>query len=856
VLAAVSSNPRGKSADAEGVDAELLALLGPVGRRWLAALGDLVLRTHCPAQWKTAVVTPVLKAGKPAELRNSYRPVSVTSLVARTVERIVRARLEAHPASRMGRTQFGFQRGKSTADAALLLALGLDDASKQECTFATKPGPRAPKAQRQFRTVLAAVDFTDAFCRVRKETVEARYRARGLPGEYLPFLLSFLSERKMRVRCGEKMSAEVPLGVGVPQGSILGPFLWALVLDPILEEIGRTLPRAGVGRAGYPAGFARRGAPPSTVPWVGLAAYADDVVLWASGFSVPPLVATLNLALRPLAAFAETEGIALSLKSRCTLFAPRALPQDEQDEVDACRLRCGPLVLPLDTAPQRFVGVMFDPSLTGIAHVDMVVASAEAALRQVAALRRYLSPATCRSLVLGTVTQRLLSGVAVVGPWLSDTQWSRLEEVQTRAAYLVTDAVSSAAKEAVMREADLLPVRVMAQLDAIRIAGRFRYRDRTCPARERFVAQVGDCRRGVKEAGVSSGSFRTWVSPPHPIPPTPLLLPPLTFPEVPVEDWAVVERVHFVGAPVDVDKQSPIGTQLAVNASRIPTAGMVALVDASVVAATEDCVGSSGWAAHCWHVAATVESQLPDVELSGEAGPYPCSFSAEAEGLYSLLTYLASSPSPLPETCFIGTDSLGLVEALRTGLLGSSDPLVSRLWPPLVTVAKRIRSITIAFVFGHCGWSPHEAVDAAAKKAVGPRPMLLWEKDAVRPERRRVLAAYAASFCSRHAQVAPQGRLRPPRLPQPLGTFLCRLRTGVDPVLGGWRHGAVDPCPLCGAALTRDAGGTTGAEHFAVCPSLPPLEGGRAALWEEASFSRVLTRRGQFAAARGQRQMP
>lgn len=372
------------------------------------------------------MVTPVLKPGKPPELRSSYRPVSVTSLVARTVERMVRARLEASPAARMTRTQFGFQRGKSTVDAALLLALGLDDASKQECTFATRVGPRAPKAQRQFRTVLAAVDFTDAFCRVRKETVAVRYRAKGLPEEYLPFLLSFLSDRRMRVRCGGGMSSEVPLGVGVPQGSILGPFLWALVLDPILEEMDRGLARAAVGRAGYPAGLCRRGAAPSTVPWWGLSAYADDVVVWASGFSVAPLVEALNLALRPLAAFALGEGIALSAKSRCTLFVPRAMAPDEKQEVEGCRLKCGTLTLALDDAPQRFVGVSFDPSLTGIAHIDSAVVASEAALRQIEGIRRHLSPATCRSLVVGTVTQRLLYGVAVIAPWLSATQWARL----------------------------------------------------------------------------------------------------------------------------------------------------------------------------------------------------------------------------------------------------------------------------------------------------------------------------------------------------------------------------------------------------------------------------------------------
>jgi hypothetical protein len=85
-----------------------------------------------------------------------------------------------------------------------------------------------------------------------------------------------------------------------------------------------------------------------------------------------------------------------------------------------------------------------------------------------------------------------------------------------------------------------------------------------------------------------------------------------------------------------------------------------------------------------------------------------------------------------------------------------------------------------------------------------------------RPYRQSLVDEYSFTFASRHSAVAPTGWLRPPRIPQPLGTFLCRLRTG------GWRHCEVDPCPLCGEALTRDVGGITGVDHFFSCTSLDP----------------------------------
>ena len=67
-----------------------------------------------PDQWRDAVVTPIFKKGKKTDPGN-YRPVSLTSVFGKTLERIVKKRLVAHIEDNglLRNTQHGFRTGRS-----------------------------------------------------------------------------------------------------------------------------------------------------------------------------------------------------------------------------------------------------------------------------------------------------------------------------------------------------------------------------------------------------------------------------------------------------------------------------------------------------------------------------------------------------------------------------------------------------------------------------------------------------------------------------------------------------------------------------------------------------------------------
>ena len=47
-----------------------------------------------PTSWKKAVIIPIEKPKKPGDEMGSYRPISLTSIIAKTMERMVATRLQ------------------------------------------------------------------------------------------------------------------------------------------------------------------------------------------------------------------------------------------------------------------------------------------------------------------------------------------------------------------------------------------------------------------------------------------------------------------------------------------------------------------------------------------------------------------------------------------------------------------------------------------------------------------------------------------------------------------------------------------------------------------------------------------
>ena len=79
---------------------------------------QLINQQCIPSCWKSAVIVPVPKNQRPTE-KNDFRPVALTSVVMKSLEKIVLHNLIQPIQERIDTCQFAYQRNKSLQDAVL-----------------------------------------------------------------------------------------------------------------------------------------------------------------------------------------------------------------------------------------------------------------------------------------------------------------------------------------------------------------------------------------------------------------------------------------------------------------------------------------------------------------------------------------------------------------------------------------------------------------------------------------------------------------------------------------------------------------------------------------------------------------
>ena len=394
---AIQSMRKKGAAGPDDIPPSFLKALGPHGRQELLDIINQSWRSaECPQAWLNAIIIPLLKLKKPASDLASYRPISLTSCIAKVMERMVANRLY-HLAETSGwihPSQAGFRKGRSCEDQITRVVQRISDG------FNAKP---------MQRSVMVLLDFSKAYDTVWREKLLLTMAEMGVPLHLIRWLRSFLSNRQARVRFNGVLSLWMAMRQGLPQGSVLAPLLFVFYIN----TLAKILPIENLNSL-----------------------FADDVQILAS--DADRLVATANAQAAVNVVYRWSREWKLNLNASKSEVAYFTNWTGESSWNPDIIINGAPIAY---SPTPRLLGVTLDRYLTFAQHVENVCKAATSSCRMLSALshskwgwkKQYLV-----KIYHSVIKSKLgYSGAAWQGN-IADSHIQSLERTQNRALRLIT----------------------------------------------------------------------------------------------------------------------------------------------------------------------------------------------------------------------------------------------------------------------------------------------------------------------------------------------------------------------------------------------------------------------------------
>ena len=339
-----------KAADIYGISSKLVKDGGVAMIEIITLLFNMsISQGKFPDALKNAKVVPIHKDDSRLEMSN-YRPISLLPTLSKIFEKLMYARLIGFFSKHniLYENQFGFQSNMSTEYAVnQVLNYIVETLEKNEigvCIF---------------------LDFAKAFDTVNHEILLDKLEHYGIRGIALDWIKNYLTNRMQCTEIGDTQSELELIKCGVPQGSVLGPLLFLIYINDIVNSS----------------------------KLFNFTLFADDTSLYYSCKNTNNLENVINCELAKISDWLSANRLSLNVaKSKLLYFTNKNRNPFKNIEIKIN----GEVLKEVDSA--KYLGVYMDNKLKWNVHINNIKLRLSKGISMLAKIRHYVPESVRRSL--------------------------------------------------------------------------------------------------------------------------------------------------------------------------------------------------------------------------------------------------------------------------------------------------------------------------------------------------------------------------------------------------------------------------------------------------------------------------